>query len=74
MKLVSLYILLVPALILVFTGIAVVLDSATSSILNPGPHGLSEVLYAFTSGTNNNGSAFGGLNANTRSSTPRSGS
>jgi K+-transporting ATPase ATPase A chain len=65
MKLVSLYILLVPALILVFTGVAVVLDSATSSILNPGPHGLSEVLYAFTSGANNNGSAFGGLNANT---------
>ncbi|MGZ5288289.1 MAG: potassium-transporting ATPase subunit KdpA [Actinomycetota bacterium] len=65
MKLVSLYILLVPALILVFTGISVVMDSATSSILNPGPHGLSEVLYAFTSGANNNGSAFGGLNANT---------
>ena len=65
MKLVSLYILLVPALILVFTGITVVMSSATSSILNPGPHGLSEVLYAFTSGANNNGSAFGGLNANT---------
>jgi K+-transporting ATPase ATPase A chain len=65
MKLVSMYILLVPALILVFTGIAVVMDSATSSILNPGPHGLTEVLYAFSSGANNNGSAFGGLNANT---------
>jgi K+-transporting ATPase ATPase A chain len=65
MKLVSLYILLVPALILVFTGIAIVMNSATSSILNPGPHGLSEILYAFTSGANNNGSAFGGLNANT---------
>ena len=65
MKLVSLYILLVPATVLVLTGIAVVLDSAISSIFNPGPHGLSEVLYAFTSGTNNNGSAFGGLNANT---------
>ena len=37
----------------------------TSSIANPGPHGLSEILYAFTSGTGNNGSAFGGLNANT---------
>ena len=37
----------------------------TSSILNPGPHGLSEILYAFTSGTANNGSAFGGLTANT---------
>jgi K+-transporting ATPase ATPase A chain len=65
MKLVSLYILLVPALILVLTGIAVVMDTATSSILNPGPHGLSEVLYAFASGANNNGSAFGGLDANT---------
>ena len=65
MKLVSLYILLVPALILVFTGVAVVMSSATSSILNPGPHGLSEILYAFTSGANNNGSAFGGLDANT---------
>jgi K+-transporting ATPase ATPase A chain len=65
MKLVSLYILLVPTLILVCTGIAVVMSSVTSSILNPGPHGLSEILYAFTSGANNNGSAFGGLNANT---------
>jgi len=65
MKLVSLYILLVPALILVLTGIAVLMDTATSSILNPGPHGLSEVLYAFASGANNNGSAFGGLDANT---------
>ena len=65
MKLVSLYILLVPATVLVLTGIAVVLDSAVSSIFNPGPHGLSEVLYAFASGTNNNGSAFGGLRANT---------
>ncbi|MGZ8602951.1 MAG: potassium-transporting ATPase subunit KdpA [Actinomycetota bacterium] len=65
MKLVSLYILLVPATVLVSTGAAVVLDSAVSSIFNPGSHGLSEVLYAFTSGANNNGSAFGGLNANT---------
>ncbi|HET6955237.1 MAG TPA: potassium-transporting ATPase subunit KdpA, partial [Vicinamibacterales bacterium] len=38
----------------------------TSSILNPGPHGLSEILYAFTSGTANNGSAFAGLSANTK--------
>jgi K+-transporting ATPase ATPase A chain len=42
-----------------------VLDAAVTSIFNPGPHGLSEVLYAFTSGANNNGSAFGGLSANT---------
>ena len=41
------------------------MDSAVASIFNPGPHGLSEVLYAFTSGANNNGSAFGGLSANT---------
>jgi potassium-transporting ATPase potassium-binding subunit len=65
MKLVSLYILLVPALVLVLTGVALSIPSARASILNAGPHGLSEVLYAFTSGANNNGSAFGGLNANT---------
>jgi K+-transporting ATPase ATPase A chain len=65
MKLVSLYILLVPAIVLVLTGVAVVMGSAVASIFNPGSHGLSEVLYAFTSGANNNGSAFGGLSANT---------
>jgi K+-transporting ATPase ATPase A chain len=65
MKLVSLYILLVPALVLILTGVALSIPSARASILNAGPHGLSEVLYAFTSGGNNNGSAFGGLNANT---------
>ena len=41
------------------------LDQAKASILNPGPHGLSEVVYAFTSAANNNGSAFGGLTGNT---------
>jgi K+-transporting ATPase ATPase A chain len=65
MKLVVLYLLAVPALILVFASISVVLDSAKESILNPGPHGLSEVVYAFTSAANNNGSAFGGLTGNT---------
>jgi potassium-transporting ATPase potassium-binding subunit len=65
MKLVVLYLLAVPALILSFAGVSVVLDSATSSILNPGPHGLSEVVYGFTSASNNNGSAFGGLSGNT---------
>lgn len=65
MKLISLYILLVPALILGLTGAALMIPSAKASILNSGPHGLSEVLYAFTSGSNNNGSAFGGLSANT---------
>jgi potassium-transporting ATPase potassium-binding subunit len=65
MKLVTVYILIVPTLILVFSGISVLLDQAKSSILNPGPHGLSEVVYAFTSTANNNGSAFGGLAGNT---------
>ncbi len=45
--------------------LSVVLDFATASLLNPGPHGLSEIVYAFTSASNNNGSAFGGLTGNT---------
>jgi potassium-transporting ATPase potassium-binding subunit len=65
MKLVVLYLLVVPALILTFAGISVVLSSAKASILNPGAHGLSEIVYAFTSASNNNGSAFGGLTGNT---------
>jgi K+-transporting ATPase ATPase A chain len=65
MKLVVLYILAVPVLVLSFTGASVLMDTAKSSILNPGPHGLSEVAYAFTSAANNNGSAFGGLTGNT---------
>ncbi|MGB2969921.1 MAG: potassium-transporting ATPase subunit KdpA, partial [Candidatus Nanopelagicales bacterium] len=65
MKLVSLYILITPALALTGTAIAMATESGRSSILNPGPHGLSEVLYAFTSASNNNGSAFAGLSANT---------
>jgi K+-transporting ATPase ATPase A chain len=65
MQLVTLYILIVPTLILVFSGISVLVERAKSSILNPGPHGLSEVVYAFTSTANNNGSAFGGLTGNT---------
>ncbi len=64
-KLVALYLLVVPTLILAFAGGSVLLDSAKASILNPGPHGLSEVVYAFTSAANNNGSAFGGLTGNT---------
>ena len=70
MKLASLYILVTPTLVL--TGAALsfavpgVRDSVTkTSILNPGPHGVSEVLYAFTSAANNNGSAFAGLGADT---------
>ncbi len=65
LKLMMLYLLVVPALVLAFAGASVVLDTATVSILNPGPHGLSEVVYAFTSAANNNGSAFGGLTGNT---------
>lgn len=65
MKLVMLYLLAVPTVILVFSAASVVLDSAKDSILNPGPHGLTEVIYAFTSAANNNGSGFGGLNSAT---------
>ena len=65
MKLVVLYLLAVPTLILGFAAASVLLDDAKASILNPGAHGLSEVVYAFTSAANNNGSAFGGLTGNT---------
>jgi K+-transporting ATPase ATPase A chain len=65
MKLLILYILAVPAVVLSFAGVSVVLGTAKSSMLNGGPHGLSEVIYAFTSAGNNNGSAFGGLSGNT---------
>ncbi|UGQ13455.1 potassium-transporting ATPase subunit KdpA [Yinghuangia sp. ASG 101] len=66
MKLVALSILVVPATILTMTGIALALPGERASILNAdSPHGLTEVLYAYTSGANNNGSAFAGLSANT---------
>ena len=64
MKLVALYLLVVPMLVLGFASVSVLLDQAKASILNPGAHGLSEVVYAFTSAANNNGSAFGGLTGN----------
>ncbi|GAA1498394.1 potassium-transporting ATPase subunit KdpA [Paeniglutamicibacter kerguelensis] len=69
-KLASLYLLTVPTLILSFTALSFAIpgiraDIESVSILNPGPHGFSEVLYAFTSAANNNGSAFAGLTANT---------
>ena len=51
--------------VLVFSAIAVMLPSALTSLNNAGPHGFSEILYAFTSAAGNNGSAFAGLNANT---------
>ncbi|MBV8958991.1 MAG: potassium-transporting ATPase subunit KdpA, partial [Actinobacteria bacterium] len=66
MKLVALYILLPAIAILAFAGASVVLHSALASRANSGPHGLSEIVYAFTSAFNNNGSAFGGLTANTQ--------
>jgi len=65
MKLVVLYILFVPLVILVFSGIAIIMQTALNSLLNPGPHGLSEMVYAYTSSANNNGSAFAGINGNT---------
>jgi potassium-transporting ATPase potassium-binding subunit len=64
-KLAGLAILVMPALVLVLTGIAAVVPAGTSSRLNLGPHGLTEILYAFTSMANNNGSAFAGLTGNT---------
>ncbi len=65
MKLVSLYILTTPALLLLGMAAAMATETGRSSMLNPGAHGLSEVFYAFASASNNNGSAFAGLNANT---------
>jgi K+-transporting ATPase ATPase A chain len=65
MKLVVLYILFVPLAILTFTGIAILLPGALASLTNNGPHGLSEMVYAYTSASNNNGSAFAGLNGAT---------
>jgi K+-transporting ATPase ATPase A chain len=65
MKLAVLYILVFPVSVLVLAGWAAVAPQGTSSLGNAGPHGLTEVLYAFTSGAANNGSAFAGLNANT---------
>ncbi len=65
MKLAMLYILIFPLIILGFSAWSAVAPYATSSLNNPGPHGLTEILYAFSSGAGNNGSAFAGLNANT---------
>jgi K+-transporting ATPase ATPase A chain len=65
MKLVVLYILFVPLAILTFTGIAILLPGSLASLANSGPHGLTEMTYAYTSSANNNGSAFAGLTGNT---------
>lgn len=64
-KFASLYILTTPALVLVGAGIAMALPGERAAMTNHGPHGFAEVLYAFTSAANNNGSAFAGLQANT---------
>jgi K+-transporting ATPase ATPase A chain len=60
-----LFALIFPLIILVLTAISSVKPFGVSSITNAGPHGLSQMLYAFTSAAGNNGSAFGGINANT---------
>ncbi|MCP2287451.1 potassium-transporting ATPase subunit KdpA [Nocardia amikacinitolerans] len=64
-KLAASYFLISPLLVLTFTALAMALPGQRASMLNGGPHGLSEVLYAFTSAANNNGSAFAGLSGNT---------
>jgi K+-transporting ATPase ATPase A chain len=64
-KMAALLILIMPLTVLGLTAIAVSVSPGQSSVLNPGPHGLSEILYAFTSQGNNNGSAFAGLTGNT---------
>ena len=65
MKMASIIILIMPIVVLAFTAVAVITAAGKSSIANPGAHGFSEILYAYSSMGNNNGSAFGGLNANT---------
>ncbi len=65
MKMASVAVLIMPLIVLLLTGIGAVTQVGVSSIKNPGAHGFSEILYAFTSMGNNNGSAFAGLTANT---------
>jgi K+-transporting ATPase ATPase A chain len=65
MKMVSIAILVTPLLVLAGTAVAVMAADGRAGIANPGAHGFSEILYAFTSAANNNGSAFAGLSANT---------
>jgi K+-transporting ATPase ATPase A chain len=64
-KLASLYFLTMPVLVLIGTGLAMALPGQRAGMLNTGPHGFAEVLYAFTSASNNNGSAFAGITVNT---------
>ena len=65
MKLAMLALLILPLVILGFSGVAAMIPVGLSSLANAGPHGLSEILYAYSSAAGNNGSAFAGLNANT---------
>jgi K+-transporting ATPase ATPase A chain len=65
MKMVSMIILVTPIIVLVGTAIAVILPAGQAGASNPSAHGFSEILYAFSSAANNNGSAFGGINAGT---------
>ncbi|MFB7708597.1 potassium-transporting ATPase subunit KdpA [Streptomyces sp. NPDC056105] len=65
-KFAACYILVTPALVLIFTAAAMALPTPRDSMLNSGAHGFSEILYAYTSGANNNGSAFAGLSADTQ--------
>ena len=65
MKYAALYFLTLPVVILTAAGLSIGLKTPQASILNPGPHGLTEIMYAFTSMANNNGSAFAGLTTNT---------
>jgi K+-transporting ATPase ATPase A chain len=65
MKMTSIAVLVTPVLVLVGAAVTVMTDAGRAGIANPGPHGFSEILYAYTSAGNNNGSAFAGLSANT---------
>jgi K+-transporting ATPase ATPase A chain len=65
MKMISMVILITPLVVLVGTAVGVLLPAGQAGAFNPGAHGFSEILYAFSSAANNNGSAFAGINANT---------
>jgi K+-transporting ATPase ATPase A chain len=73
-KMAMLVTLIFPTVILVFAAISTVATFGTSSVLNAGPHGLSEILYSFVSQAGNNGSAFAGLTTNSFGTTPLVGS
>ena len=65
MKMATIVVLVMPAVVLVGTALGVATAAGKAGVSNPGPHGFSEILYAFTSMGNNNGSAFAGVNSNT---------